>query len=125
MTLLFDMNISPRLVDLLQMQGIASMHWVAIGKSNASDAEIMDYAFQNDCIVVTYDLDFSTILSITQAKKPSVIQIRKHALELSMLAELLILAMSHWHHELDRGAVLSLDTKQGRVRLLPLFTPKP
>ena len=123
MTLLLDMNISPKLVDLLQSRGADAKHWISIGKSNASDEQIMEYAKQNDCLVVTYDLDFSVILSITHAKKPSIIQVRKHALGLTILAEILAVAMSRWVHELSEGAVLSLDTKRARVRLLPLLLP--
>ena len=123
MTLLLDMNISPKLVDLLHLRSINAIHWISIGESNASDAKIMEHAFQNNCIVVTYDLDFSTILSVSQAKKPSIIQVRKHALELSTLAELLALAVTRWSHELDEGAVLSLDTRRARVRLLPILLP--
>ena len=123
MTLLLDMNISPKLVNLLCSHGVDAMHWMSIGKSNASDEQIMEYARQNGCIVVTYELDFSTILSITNAKKPSIIQVRKHAVELIILAEMLALAVSRWIYELDEGAVLSLDTKRARVRLLPLLFP--
>ena len=77
MILLLDMNISPRLVNLLLARQVKTIHWINIGKPDASDMEIIDYAKKQNCILVTYDLDFSTILSVTQAKKPSVIQIRK------------------------------------------------
>ena len=120
MTLLLDMNISPKLVDLLHMRQVEATHWRDIGKSDATDMEIMEYAKENDCIVVTYDLDFSTILSVTQEKKPSVIQIRKQGMELSSLADLLGSSVSLWESDLKNGAILSLDTMRGRVRLLPL-----
>ena len=82
MTLLLDMNISPKLVALLHSYGVDAVHWSSIGKADASDAQIVSYANQNEYIVVTYDLDFSTILSITHAKKPSVIQVRKNVLKI-------------------------------------------
>ena len=120
MILLLDMNISPKLVDLLFQQQIEARHWYKIGKPDASDAEIMSYAKDNNCIVVTYDLDFSAILSTTQVKKPSVVQIRKQGLELHSLAELLSIAVRHWARELESGAILTLDARRGRIRLLPL-----
>ena len=120
MKLLLDMNISPKLVDLLCSWRIEATHWVDIGQPNASDVEIMDYAYQNGYTVVTYDLDFSAILSVTQVKKPSVVQIRKQGLELFVLAEVLAFAVSHWKSDLEDGAVLTLDAKRARVRLLPL-----
>ena len=120
MMLLLDMNISPKLVDLLLHQGLEVKHWYGIGKPDATDTEIMAYAKDNDCIVVTYDLDFSAILAITQSKKPSVIQIRKQGLQLSSLAELLANTTRHWEAELERGAILSLDARREKIRLLPL-----
>ena len=121
MTLLLDMNISPKLVELLLMRQVKAMHWINVGKSDATDMEIMEYAKKNDCIMVTYDLDFSTMLSITQAKKPSVIQIRKQGMELLSLAELLTSSVQLWESELENGVILTLDAKRGRVRLLPLI----
>jgi len=120
MNLILDMNISPKLVTLLSQKKIDSQHWCTIGKSDAKDSEIMEYAKKSDSIVVTYDLDFTAILSHTKGGKPSVIQIRKQGLQLEVLAELLAAAASQWKTELDKGAILSLDTKRIRVRLLPL-----
>lgn len=120
MILLLDMNISPNLVDLLHCQQIDARHWRELGKYDATDVEIMSYARDNNCIVVTYDLDFSAILSVTQVRKPSIVQIRKQGLYLPLLAELLSAAVRHWAAELENGAILTLDSKRGRVRLLPL-----
>ena len=121
MTLLLDMNISPKLVNLLLMQQIKTLHWENIGKSDATDVEIMEYAKDNHCIIVTYDLDFSTILSINKINKPSIIQIRKQNMELFLLVKLLTSSVHLWKNELEDGAILTLDAKRGRVRLLPLI----
>ena len=118
--LLLDANISPKLVGLLRLRGIASVHWVSIGESNSSDAEILQHALLNDWTVVTCDLDFTAILSNSKAKKPSVIQVRMQAIDISQLADLLAAAVLRFGGELSDGAVLSLDTKKARVRLLPL-----
>jgi len=80
----------------------------------------MEYAKKSGSVVVTYDLDFTAILSNTKGGKPSVIQIRKQGLQLETLAGLLIATVSQWSDELEKGAILSLDAKRVRVRLLPL-----
>ncbi len=52
------------------------MHWSGIGKADARDEEIMQWARTNGCIVFTHDLDFGSALALTKATGPSVIQIR-------------------------------------------------
>lgn len=76
MKLLLDMNLSPRWVAYLAGTGIESVHWSSVGPHSASDAEIMAYALKHDCVVLTQDLDFSSILAATRGTKPSVVQIR-------------------------------------------------
>ena len=121
MTLILDMNLSPKLVDMLAEQQIDAKHWCMIGSFAATDTEIMTYAKKNNCIVVTYDLDFTAILSVTHDCKPSVIQIRKHRLDFCFLAKLLSVVTRRWADDLSNGAVLTIDAEKLRVRLLPLI----
>ena len=76
MKLLLDMNLSPRWVEFLTVEGFGAIHWSSVGAANATDATIMAYARANDCTVLTHDLDFSAILAATGGEKPSVVQIR-------------------------------------------------
>jgi predicted nuclease of predicted toxin-antitoxin system len=76
MKLLVDMNLSPRWIGVLNDAGIVAAHWSSLGASNSPDSEIMAYANTNNYVVLTHDLDFGTILTATQGKKPSVVQIR-------------------------------------------------
>lgn len=68
MTLLVDMNLSPRWVGTLKQSGLDAMHWSAIEKATAPDEEIMAYARERNYIVLTHDLDFSAILAVTQGE---------------------------------------------------------
>lgn len=70
MKLLVDMNLSPRWVGLMATAGIDATHWSAIGQHNAPDTEIMAFAFANDYVVLTHDLDFSAILAATMERNP-------------------------------------------------------
>ena len=76
MKILLDMNIPLKYAALLANKDIETLRWSDIGATNAADEEIMAYARDNNLIVLTYDLDFSTILSVTHEQKPSVVQIR-------------------------------------------------
>ncbi len=119
MKLLLDMNLSPKLSVLLMNHGIESAHWHDIGAPNARDEEIMIYARENEFIVVTYDLDFSAILSATHGRKPSIIQLRSIPSEQAV--NVLAFVLSQYANELEEGAVMTIDLKRARMRLLPLL----
>ena len=120
MKLLVDMNLSPKLADLLAHSNITSTHWSTVGKMTATDPEIINYALQNDYIIVTCDLDFSAILSVTQGKKPSIVQVRTRYMPHNDLADIVIKSIKQNINDLNSGAILTIDAKKSRSRLLPL-----
>jgi len=73
---LVDVNLSPRLVQILNQYGVNAVHWSEIGSLKAPDEEIFLLARKRNFVVITHDLDFGAILAATQADAPSVIQIR-------------------------------------------------
>ena len=121
MKLLVDMNLSPRWVKLLAGAGIDAEHWSEIGAVNASDSEIMAFAKANGHVVLTHDLDFSAILAATQGDKPSVVQIRSEDLSPDVIGRPVIDALRQMTLELEEGALLTVDPKRTRLRLLPLL----
>ncbi|MGV3553271.1 DUF5615 family PIN-like protein [Rhizobium sp.] len=119
MKLLVDMNLSPTWVAFLDRMQITTVHWSAIGAPDASDHDIMEYARDHELIVLTSDLDFSAILASSSASRPSVIQLRAHDLRPSQIGERVVAAINRFKQELTRGAVLTIDVSNARVRLLP------
>lgn len=67
MKLVVDMNLSPAWVALLESAGHSAVHWSSVGPPNAPDMEIMGWAADHGAIVLTHDLDFSTILAAPPA----------------------------------------------------------
>jgi len=124
MKLLVDMNLSPRWVNLLTEAGIEAAHWSELGPVNAPDSEIMDFAKANGYVVLTHDLDFSAILSATHGDKPSVVQIRAADISPDAIGRPVIDALRQMTSELDDGALLTIDPKRTRMRLLPLYREK-
>jgi len=120
MKLLLDMNIPHKYAGLLRKKGIEVLRWSDVGAHNAADSEIMTYARDNDFIVLTYDLDFSALLSVTHDSKPSVAQVRASVLHADKAVDLIATALSRFDVDLKRGAILSVDIKNARLRLLPL-----
>ena len=120
MKLLVDMNLSPRWIGLMATAGIEAAHWSAVGRHNAPDTEIMAFAFANDYVVLTHDLDFSAILAATHGEKPSVVQIRAEDVSPDVIGTRVIAALRQMATELEAGALLTIDPNRTRMRLLPL-----
>ncbi len=120
MKLLVDMNLSPDWVGLLKQAGWETLHWSSVGNHRAADSEIMAWAKQNGCVVFTHDLDFGTILALTQAEGPSVIQVRTQDVTPSAIEKLVVNALRQFQTQLEKGALIVLDEAQVRARILPL-----
>lgn len=119
MKLLLDMNLSPAWVDILEAEAWVTVHWHEVGDVHASDVEIMRWAKANGYCVVTHDLDFSAILAATRAAGPSVIQIRAQDLAPATLRPLLLSLLRQYSERLMSGALLTLDARGAKVRILP------
>ena len=74
--LLLDMNLSPYWVPVLHKHGWQAVRWSNFGNPKASDRDIMNWAVAHKYVVFTHDLDFGTMLALSHAIGPSVIQIR-------------------------------------------------
>ena len=80
----------------------------------------MAWARAQRYIVLTHDLDFSAILAATQAKSPSVVQIRAQNVLPEDMAGLLIPALRQLASRLDQGALVTIEPARTRMRILPL-----
>jgi predicted nuclease of predicted toxin-antitoxin system len=70
------MNLSPSWVERLASHGFEAVHWSTIGAATAPDSEILTWANEHGFVLVTNDLDFSSILAASAEATPSVVQIR-------------------------------------------------
>ena len=120
MKILIDMNLPPRLAELLGNGGIDAEHWSNLGASDAPDSEIIEFAKNNDYIVLTFGLDFSAILASTQDDKPSVIQLRACNTTPEEIVVPIINAVKQMQTDLIEGVLLTIDLNRARLRLLPL-----
>jgi len=115
-----DMNLSPDWVAVLAPAGWETVHWSAIGNPRAADSEIMAWARKHGQAVFTHDLDFGTMLALTQAEGPSVIQIRTQDVTPAAIEKLVVAALRRFQTELEKGALVVLDEATVRARILPL-----
>ncbi len=120
MKVLIDMNLSPRWAATLAYAGIKAQHWSDVGAPDAPDVQIMDYARADGWVVLTHDLDFGGMLAATQGEKPSVVQIRSDNVSPDAIGQAVVSALKQMEAELEQGALLTIDPKRTRLRVLPL-----
>jgi predicted nuclease of predicted toxin-antitoxin system len=68
----------------------------------------------------SHDLDFGTILAVTRADSPSVIQIRTQAILPDHLGSLVLAALEQFRPLLEAGALVTVDESTSRARILPI-----
>ncbi|KAA5549228.1 DUF5615 family PIN-like protein [Adhaeribacter rhizoryzae] len=88
MNLLFDQNISPKLVKQLEDIFPEAKQVRQLGLENASDAAIFEYAKKHDYAIVTFDSDFVD-LNIIKGFPPKIIWLRTGNLTTNSISELL------------------------------------
>jgi len=120
MKLLIDMNLSPQWVTVLEEAGWKTVHWSHIGRPNAPDQEIFDYAKLHGYVIFTHDLDFGAILAATNAEYPSVVQVRVQDVTPEHLSGFIVSALHQFKKHLDEGALITIDKKKSRARILPI-----
>ena len=121
MRLLLDMNIPPSWVDDLCAAGHQASHWRDVGDPTASDATILGHSRRAGLVLLTRDLDFGDILAATGGAAPSVVQLRTGGLGFAAIGQLVLRALTAHAQALDRGALITVDLRRSRVRLLPLL----
>jgi predicted nuclease of predicted toxin-antitoxin system len=120
MKILVDMNLSPEWIPLLQQHGFDAVHWISIGKPNAPDADIMQWAHDHQAVVFTHDLDFGILLALAQRTAPSVIQARAQDVSPEHLGGMVLRVLSDYRLMLEKGALITIDEARARVRILPI-----
>jgi predicted nuclease of predicted toxin-antitoxin system len=111
--LLFDQNLSPRLVRLLADIYPDSAHVHGLGMDTAPDSEVWAYAAEHDFTIVSKDADFHQ-RSLLLGQPPKVIWIRLGNCTVGEAASLLRdrSVVVHWFHEDADASFLALSPGQ-------------
>jgi predicted nuclease of predicted toxin-antitoxin system len=121
--LVVDMNLSVEWVAELARNGWSAVHWSTVGDPRAVDATIMEWARANRHVVFTHDLDFGAMLALTHATGPSVLQVRGQSILPEDLGSVVVAALRQHDAALAAGALVVVDARKARVRMLPLQEP--
>lgn len=120
MRILVDMNLPPRWTRFPLDHGHDATHWSAEGDMRAPDFELLRWAREKGCVVLTHDLDFGLLLSMTQEAGPSVVQVRTQDVTPEAIGSVVIAALAEHADSLGRGAPLSIQGQTARLRVLPI-----
>lgn len=121
MNVVIDMNLSPEWADLLRGEGFEAVHWSEVGDPRAEDSEIVAWALDRGAVIFTHDLDFSRILALAGATRPSVLQVRGEDLLPESISVAVVDALREHAGILADGALIVIDQISRRIRLLPLI----
>jgi len=80
----------------------------------------MRWALASRHVVFTHDLDFGTMLALTHDSGPSVIQLRGQGVLPEDVGSVVVAALHQHGCVLETGALVIIDHKKFRVRVLPL-----
>ncbi len=80
----------------------------------------MSWARANNHVVFTHDLDFGTMLALSHSNGPSILQVRGQNVLPDHLGGLVVASLAQHEPDLAVGAIVVVDEKRNRVRILPL-----
>ncbi len=120
MKFLLNENIPPSLQSLLQSIGWESTHVTLVGLKGKSDNKIVEYCLEHEYIIITHDLDYGRIVSLSGNKRPSVLTFRLEKVTVDELFSLIVDNQIKITHYLSIGALVTIDAENLRFRLLPV-----
>ena len=118
--LLADMNISPQTVTALQGEGSDIIRVCEVMSGTASDLEILEFARQENRVIVTQDLDFSMLLALGGYNKPSLITLRLSLTDPNIVTQKLIDTIPQVEQILTEGGAVTIEDASVRTRRLPM-----
>lgn len=107
-------------MQFLDSNGHQARHWRQIRNPGDADEIIFQYAKDNDCIILSQDLDFTRMLALGGGSLPSVIQLRVDSPLPERIGTQVISVFDSFASELAAGCLISVNIQTQRIRLLPL-----
>lgn len=118
--LLADVHISPRTVAELQGLGYHISRMTEHLSPHVSDAEIIELARSERAVIVTQDLDFSARIAQSRLHQPSVVSLRVDNAKPYVISKILQTVLPLIEEDLAKGAIVSVEETQFRIRKLPI-----
>ena len=117
---LADMNLSPQTVADLQSAGWDILRVNQVLPTTTSDRDILTYARHDNRVIITQDLDFSTLLAIAGYSSPSLVTLRLSVTDPETVTRRLLQVIPQSEDALFGGAAVTVNDNSLRVRSLPI-----
>lgn len=114
------MNISPVTVSNLQIQAWDIIRVVEILPPTVSDLEILEFARQEERVILSHDLDFSMPLAVGGYNRPSSITLRLSFTDPVVVTEKILNALPQVEETLNEGAAVIIEDNNIGIRKLPI-----
>jgi len=121
-SILLDQGLPRSAASLLRDEGWDVLHTGDIGLSRSTDRQILEFARNEQRVIITLDSDFHTILALTNASTPSVIRIRLEGLKGPDLALLIKRIWPRVEPQVKKGAMVTVTESGIRIRNIPVFS---
>ena len=120
MRLLLDMGLARSTAIYLRTKGHDAVHLRDQRLQRLSDEQIIAKALSEGRTILTHDLDFGRIVALSQEGLPSVITFRLNDMRASAVNRYLDAILTSLAHEIEAGALVSVNEQSIRVRKLPV-----
>ena len=118
---LVDMNLPAKTVTNLQQQGWDVLRVSQVLPMDVEDSKILEFARQQNHIIITQDLDFSSLLALGGYGKPSLITFRLSMPDSETITRKLLDIVPYIEERLAEGCAVTIDDRRVRVRHLPIL----
>jgi predicted nuclease of predicted toxin-antitoxin system len=115
-----DMNLSPLTVNDLRRDGWEIVRVSDFLPADASDDKILAWTRSQDSVLITQDLDFSTLLALAGFSRPSLITLRLSNTDPSVVTSRLRRIIAQIEQALREGSAVTVDDINVRIRRLPV-----
>lgn len=85
-----------------------------------SDIEIINFARQENRIIITYDLDFSMLVALSGNNQPSLITLRIYSTNPITITQKILEIIPQIEAELQAGCAITISDDNLRIRQLPI-----
>ena len=120
MKFLLDVGISPELGRMLEAAEHSYRYLPEHYPRTSTDAQILEFARENDEVIITHDTDFGTLLAFSAEEAPSIILFRIHHISAELFFKLITENWAEIELPLEEGALVVIEVNSIRVRRLPI-----
>jgi predicted nuclease of predicted toxin-antitoxin system len=114
------MGLARSTADFLRTLGHDAVHLREQGLQRLDDLGIVDKARSEGRVILTHDLDFGRIIALSHSHLPSAITFRLSDMQPRQVNYYLAEVLNRFAGQLESGALVSVNERAIRVRLLPI-----